>query len=93
MQEYTCFNTTNECIRLSQRCDGTINCREGEDEKFCCEESSFGCYVNASDVFDPFGGTGDLQHYACLDMQARCDSMQDCVDGSDEKDCKFMCEI
>ena len=88
-QQYTCFNTTSECIALSQRCDGTVDCQEGEDEKFCCEEPSFGCYVNASALSDPYGGTGNLQRYKCLEMGLRCDRTSDCADGSDEIDCKL----
>ena len=45
--------------------------------------------MDASDLFDPYGGSGNLKHYKCLEKMSICDTMMDCADGSDEVDCKF----
>ena len=88
--EFACFNST-DCIPLSGRCDGIQDCHDGEDEKFCCPDSLFGCYVDASDLYDAYGGNANLYQYQCLDEMAKCDDTIDCVDGSDENpiDCEL----
>ena len=90
--QFTCFNSdsTYQCIHHDQRCDGTANCKQGEDEEVCCGESLFGCYVDVSDRPDSFGrGTGNLLIYQCLEPLSRCDGMSDCKDESDEMNCKL----
>ena len=59
-----------------------------EDELFCCQEPLFGCYVDASDRFDALGGNANRHYYKCLDEISICDNSVDCVDGSDEINCK-----
>ena len=90
-EEFTCFNSS-DCIPLRDRCDGVPDCPEGEDEKFCCKDTLFGCYVDTSDHFDALGGNANRYHYKCLDKMAMCDNIMDCVDGSDENSvhCKYM---
>lgn len=91
IEQFTCFNSesTNECIFHDQRCDGTDNCKQGEDEEYCCMEPTFGCYVDVSDHHDPYGGAGKRLFYQCLEPMSRCDGVPDCVDQSDEVDCKL----
>ena len=88
VEQFSCFNS-NECVRHDQRCDGTDDCKQGEDEDFCCGESLFGCYVDVSDFPDPYGGAGKQLIYQCLEQMSRCDGVFDCIDRSDEFNCKL----
>ena len=88
IEQFSCYNS-NDCVRHDQRCDGTDNCRQGEDEEFCCLEPTFGCYVDVSDRPDSYGGASNRQIYQCLESLSRCDGVPDCVDQSDENNCKL----
>ncbi|KAG1681886.1 Very low-density lipoprotein receptor [Nymphon striatum] len=67
---------SSTCIRLSQHCDGKVDCEEGEDEIGCparnaeyssCEHHEFKC-----------------DFHACIPDNWVCDKVADCEDESDE---------
>ena len=87
-EEFSCFNSSG-CFHLDERCDGTTDCEQGEDEEFCCAEPTFGCYVDVGDRHDSYGGAGRQLIYQCLEPMSRCDEIADCVDQSDEINCKL----
>uniref|UniRef100_A0A914L2L5 Low-density lipoprotein receptor-related protein n=2 Tax=Meloidogyne TaxID=189290 RepID=A0A914L2L5_MELIC len=75
--EFRCDD--GHCIRLEWKCDGSGDCRNGEDENNCphpgCKAEQWQC--------DKY----DIHSVSCIQEYQRCDNISDCVDGSDEKDC------
>lgn len=68
--EWQCLNT--QCIPLSKRCDGHMNCFDSSDEKNCdCGENEIHCGQNTS----------------CIAIEKKCNNITDCWDNSDEIDC------
>ncbi|XP_074597426.1 uncharacterized protein LOC141852348 [Brevipalpus obovatus] len=68
--EWKCSNS--QCIPLSKRCDGHMNCYDLSDEVDCkCTENEVHCGHNTS----------------CISIDKRCDSFNDCWDNSDEEGC------
>ncbi|XP_050085737.1 basement membrane-specific heparan sulfate proteoglycan core protein isoform X14 [Anopheles aquasalis] len=68
---YFC-SRTGQCIGDVQRCDGEIDCDDGEDEANCptdCRPSQISCDGK------------------CLEPEKRCDRTRDCSDGIDEQNC------
>uniref|UniRef100_A0A5S6R099 Chitin-binding type-2 domain-containing protein n=1 Tax=Trichuris muris TaxID=70415 RepID=A0A5S6R099_TRIMR len=75
-EEYACCAVPQQCISYARRCDGVLDCADGEDENNCpsCSMSEFPCLI---------GGI-------CIPMERRCNGMpDDCFDGTnaDEKYC------
>lgn len=58
------------------RCDGIMNCPNGEDEASYCGESG----ICEKDQFMCKDGT-------CINSMGRCNLNYECADKSDEKDC------
>ncbi|ESN95003.1 hypothetical protein HELRODRAFT_145809, partial [Helobdella robusta] len=61
------------CLENSAKCNGTVECKDGSDEKDCfhkCQDNQFQC---ANDQ--------------CVDINNKCDGANDCGDGSDEQNC------
>ncbi|OUC41428.1 putative Low-density lipoprotein receptor domain class A [Trichinella nativa] len=76
--EYACCAAPQQCIPYAKRCDGIVDCADGEDENNCptCSINEFPCLI---------GGT-------CIPMERRCNGMpDDCFDNSnaDEKYCEY----
>ncbi|XP_003368660.1 Low-density lipo protein receptor-related protein 5 [Trichinella spiralis] len=80
--EYACCAAPQQCIPYAKRCDGIVDCADGEDENNCptCSINEFPCLI---------GGT-------CIPMERRCNGMpDDCFDNSnaDEKYCECTCHL
>ncbi|RCN34811.1 Low-density lipoprotein receptor domain class A [Ancylostoma caninum] len=75
----TCNSTSfhcslsEQCVPLSQRCDGHYDCSLEEDEQNCplCTADEFACIVSEQ----------------CIDANRRCNGIAECSDGTDEMDC------
>ncbi|XP_071805292.1 basement membrane-specific heparan sulfate proteoglycan core protein-like isoform X3 [Asterias amurensis] len=68
----TCRN--GQCIPLSYRCDGELDCDDGSDESSC---STAGCEPNEYQCSSGF----------CIQKIWVCDGDDDCEDGSEERNC------
>uniref|UniRef100_A0A1B0D1Z7 Uncharacterized protein n=1 Tax=Phlebotomus papatasi TaxID=29031 RepID=A0A1B0D1Z7_PHLPP len=68
--EFTCKNSTTDCIPLSWMCDLNQDCFDGSDEAGCknnCTDDKFRC-----------------KNGRCIPKHWKCDQERDCSDGSDE---------
>lgn len=65
----------HNCISHVDVCDGTLDCKHGEDEENCLEIKKFNCFTNKQTI--PF-------HLVC-------NFNNDCTDGSDEINCGTYC--
>ena len=74
--EIHCYRSTKGCFTMEQRCNGKVNCPQGEDEEGCdqtvCNER-LGLFLCGDNM--------------CMEEKYICDSSSDCVDGSDEMNC------
>uniref|UniRef100_A0A183CD31 EGF-like domain-containing protein n=1 Tax=Globodera pallida TaxID=36090 RepID=A0A183CD31_GLOPA len=75
--EFRCDD--GHCIRMEWKCDGSGDCRNGEDERDCphpgCKADQWQC--------DKY----EWHSVSCIHEYQRCDNITDCSDGSDERDC------
>lgn len=76
---FFCYQS-NQCIQIQLICDGTFDCRFGEDERSCkysylippkCPKTYFNC----------------LFSLGCIPPRKVCNGEHDCFDGSDEYQC------
>ncbi|GMT11317.1 hypothetical protein PFISCL1PPCAC_2614 [Pristionchus fissidentatus] len=88
--DYACCSLPQMCLPLTKRCDGHMDCADGDDENNCpsCARDEFACVKSGS----------------CIKAEKRCDGVaDDCGDGSniDEIGCsrnstcigKFNCHL
>lgn len=90
VRDFACYesNDADACVPMNKKCDGVWDCTEGEDERDCCGENRFGCYVE-DDSYNPLGG-GPVIRYHCPFNSSRCDMMADCLNSTIDEppDCK-----
>jgi len=73
---FECFEGT-QCLHITQKCDGHLDCWDGSDEKYCIGKSQCGkpfqfhCQPGSDSV--------------CVDAEKMCDGQFDCPQGYDEK--------
>ncbi|XP_048001348.1 prolow-density lipoprotein receptor-related protein 1 [Leguminivora glycinivorella] len=78
--QFTCGSPERgdiECIPVTWRCDGVVDCSDGSDETLQCGHRN-----TTKCTADQFS-CGDK----CLPLSARCDGTTDCPRGEDEIDC------
>ncbi|KAL5291451.1 Vgr family protein [Megaselia abdita] len=75
--EFRCKN--GDCLTLSRRCNGKIDCKDGsdEDEDICGKAQKKPCAVSEFTCLDG----------SCISIDERCDKNFDCPDRSDEQHC------
>ncbi|XP_071944167.1 uncharacterized protein [Antedon mediterranea] len=73
---YKCSNSY--CITIKSRCDGTIDCENGEDELNC-------------DEYDCPGSFKCQDASNCISQNRVCDNIKDCIRGDDELFCNVTC--
>lgn len=76
--EFQC-SSSNECIPLSQQCDGLSDCPNNEDELNCPNKEC------TADEFDCGGGK------QCILRGFVCDNVKDCENNRDEENCVIAC--
>ncbi|VDO95291.1 unnamed protein product [Soboliphyme baturini] len=79
LNEFACCSDPQRCIAVAKRCDGRIDCTDGEDENNCptCDYTQFACLLEGT----------------CIPLDQRCNGVvDDCFDGSnfDEEFCDSM---
>lgn len=72
--EFKCNDGT--CIPINEKCNGQIECTQGEDEENCNDP-------NYSDDCDGF----QCEDGRCISNEAHCNGQPDCSNGEDEEDC------
>jgi hypothetical protein len=78
------------CVPVKNVCDGTFNCPDGADEKFCGNRSRSVEQACAVGYFRCDSGLA-VGGRRCLPEIDRCDRVRDCLDASDELNCTYKC--
>ncbi|GAB0088551.1 Serine protease nudel [Sergentomyia squamirostris] len=96
--EVDCMDASDELMcsckeRLNPKyvCDGYLDCPFGEDEMGCfrCEKNSFSCFDTPEDFEKHDGKTSD---FLCFTTKDRCDGIDNCLTGKDERDCGILAQ-
>ena len=87
---------TGQCIPLVWRCDGDIDCHDKSDEQNCtAADADRRAKLSAGVVRPPTLCAVNQFRCAtsreCINEAWHCDGEVDCMDSSDEADCKSMC--
>jgi hypothetical protein len=67
------------CNNIYTRCNGTLNCLNGEDELDCHSSSLINCSLHSYVCFSP-----NVSNYICLSTDKINDGKIDCLGGADE---------
>ncbi|KAJ8922708.1 hypothetical protein NQ315_007743 [Exocentrus adspersus] len=92
VNQFSCGPPFNRCIYLTWVCDGDNDCSDGEDEANCTTEKPDTHRPNNNN-FDSKNGTCQdwmfkCKNERCIPFWWRCDTADDCGDGSDEVGCQ-----
>ena len=76
------------CIYRQWLCDGDLDCASGEDERNCSATTTSPRSTPSADSCDIYPSSFRcMDGRGCVPFWMLCDTIDDCVDGSDELDC------
>jgi len=101
-ETFRCLATNDgdhgSCVSAAARCNGHSNCADGSDESGCDTFSGMPADLRQASVEECREGAipdsfDDVQFFCasgeCTSIEARCNGVNNCADGSDEAGCTF----